>query len=182
MTSVHDIPLPQGPFPLIDADPHFARVVRFYRPSDYLVWAGFTASGPIIDGLSEYVPYTASSKSFRESVEGFLYSTKSTKSIFKNYPSIALGALAGFLYTYNRSSARFFGATENSREVEKDLKELKLRAKKGLPLYGTSYLPENLQDLAARYSRLAQLKLYIFPWFNFVNHNNHGVDVAKYYE
>lgn len=34
------------PFPLIDADPHAARVVRYMRPSDYAVWASAAAAGP----------------------------------------------------------------------------------------------------------------------------------------
>ena len=30
----------------IDLDPHFARVIRYFRPSDYVVWGALTASGP----------------------------------------------------------------------------------------------------------------------------------------
>jgi hypothetical protein len=33
-------------FPLIDSDPHFARVVRYFRPSDYATWGLATAAGP----------------------------------------------------------------------------------------------------------------------------------------
>jgi len=33
-------------YPLIDSDPHFARVVRYFRPSDYATWAVATAAGP----------------------------------------------------------------------------------------------------------------------------------------
>jgi hypothetical protein len=36
----------ETPYPLIDADPHFSRVVRYMRPSDYAVWAGATAAFP----------------------------------------------------------------------------------------------------------------------------------------
>jgi NADH-ubiquinone oxidoreductase complex I, 21 kDa subunit len=36
----------ETPYPLIDADPHFSRVVRYMRPSDYVVWAGATAAFP----------------------------------------------------------------------------------------------------------------------------------------
>ena len=35
-----------SPYPLIDADPHFTRVVRYMRSSDYAVWAGATAAFP----------------------------------------------------------------------------------------------------------------------------------------
>jgi hypothetical protein len=75
-------------------------------------------------------------------------------------------------------------------------------AKEGKALYGESYMPEHVQDASARNSRHAQLKfskylcflarwilrdikynsffLGAFPWFNFANHNNHGVDTSKY--
>ena len=34
------------PYPLIDADPHFSRVVRYFRPSDYATWAAATGAFP----------------------------------------------------------------------------------------------------------------------------------------
>ena len=34
------------PYPLLDADPHFLRVVRYFRPSDYAWIAGSTVVGP----------------------------------------------------------------------------------------------------------------------------------------
>lgn len=36
----------QTPYPLIDADPHAGRVIRYMRPSDYAAWAGAAAAGP----------------------------------------------------------------------------------------------------------------------------------------
>ena len=36
------------PYPLIDADPHFGRVVRYMRPSDYAVWGGAAVAGPAL--------------------------------------------------------------------------------------------------------------------------------------
>lgn len=36
----------ETPYPLIDADPHASRVIRYFRPSDYAVWAGATAAFP----------------------------------------------------------------------------------------------------------------------------------------
>ena len=36
----------ETPYPLIDADPHASRVVRYFRPSDYAVWAGSTVAFP----------------------------------------------------------------------------------------------------------------------------------------
>ena len=34
------------PYPLIDSDPHFFRVVRYMRPSDYAVWGAAAAAAP----------------------------------------------------------------------------------------------------------------------------------------
>ena len=44
------MPLKETPhdFPLIDADPHAARVIRYMRPADYALWAGATAAGPSV--------------------------------------------------------------------------------------------------------------------------------------
>ena len=36
----------ETPYPLVDADPHASRVVRYMRPSDYAVWAGVTGAFP----------------------------------------------------------------------------------------------------------------------------------------
>lgn len=36
----------ETPYPLIDADPHASRVIRYMRPSDYGVWAAATAAFP----------------------------------------------------------------------------------------------------------------------------------------
>ena len=36
----------ETPYPLIDADPHASRVIRYFRPSDYAVWAGATGAFP----------------------------------------------------------------------------------------------------------------------------------------
>jgi hypothetical protein len=77
---------------------------------------------------------------------------------------------------------RFYGFTENKREVEMDMKEMVAKVKKGEPLYGNSSLTPYQQGMAARNSRYAGLFLQAIPWFNFVNHNYHGVDTAKYYQ
>lgn len=36
----------ETPYPLIDADPHASRVMRYMRPSDLAAWAGATAAFP----------------------------------------------------------------------------------------------------------------------------------------
>ncbi|KAI4153719.1 MAG: hypothetical protein LQ340_002142 [Diploschistes diacapsis] len=70
---------------------------------------------------------------------------------------------------------------ENKREQEMDMREMVDKVKKGEPLYGESELTPYMQGVAARNSRYTGVWLYVVPWFNFVNHNQHGVDTAKYY-
>jgi hypothetical protein len=96
--------------------------------------------------------------------------------------SVGVGMCAGFLLMYERSAARFYGFTENRREIEMDMREMTDRVKKGLPIYGESTLTEYMQGAASRQSRYSGIFLHVMPWFNFVNHNQHGVDTAKYYQ
>lgn len=77
---------------------------------------------------------------------------------------------------------RFYGMSENAREVEMDMREMVSKVKAGEPLYGESRLSTNMQGVAARQSRYSALFMHVVPWFNFVNHNQHGVDTAKYYQ
>ncbi|KAI1945714.1 hypothetical protein LOZ12_006298 [Ophidiomyces ophidiicola] len=76
---------------------------------------------------------------------------------------------------------RFYGFTENKREEEMDMREMVDKAKKGEPLYGESTLSPYMQGVAARNSRYSGLFIHVIPWFNLVNHNQHGVDTAKYF-
>lgn len=92
-----------------------------------------------------------------------------------------LGVTAGFLLMFSRSQNRFYGFSENRREVEMDLREMTDKVKKGEPLYGVSGMTEYMQGVASRQSRYSGVFLHVMPWFNFVNHNQHGVDTAKYY-
>lgn len=77
---------------------------------------------------------------------------------------------------------RFYGATENEREVKMDMREMVDKVKRDQPLYGESELTPYMQGVAARQSRYSALFMANVPWFNFVNHNQHGVDTAKYYQ
>jgi hypothetical protein len=77
---------------------------------------------------------------------------------------------------------RFYGMSENSREVELDMREMVAKVKAGESLYGESRLTPHMQGVAARQSRYSALFTAVLPWFNFVNHNQHGVDTAKYYQ
>jgi C-terminal of NADH-ubiquinone oxidoreductase 21 kDa subunit len=79
-------------------------------------------------------------------------------------------------------AVRFYGATENAREVEMDMQEMVAKVKAGEPLYGESKLTPHMQGVAARQSRYSALFMATVPWFNFVNHGQHGVDTAKYYQ
>lgn len=80
------------------------------------------------------------------------------------------------------SVVRFYGFTENKREQEMDMREMVNKVKKGEKLYGESTLTSYMQGMASRNSRYSGVWLHVLPWFNFVNHNHHGVDTAKYYQ
>jgi hypothetical protein len=77
---------------------------------------------------------------------------------------------------------RFYGFSENKREQELDMKEMVTKVKAGEPLYGESTVTPYMQGVASRNSRYSGVWLHILPWFNMVNHNQHGVDTAKYYQ
>lgn len=68
-------------------------------------------------------------------------------------------------------AGRFYGFTENSREVEMDMREMVDKVKAGQPLYGTSTVTPYLQGVAARNSRYSELFIHVLPWFNLVNHD-----------
>lgn len=69
------------------------------------------------------------------------------------------------------SPERFYGFTENKREIEMDMREMVDKVKKKEPLYGQSSLSPHLQGVAARNSRYAGTLFYVIPWANFVSHN-----------
>ncbi|KAI4093654.1 MAG: hypothetical protein LQ348_000110 [Seirophora lacunosa] len=79
-------------------------------------------------------------------------------------------------------TVRFYGFSENQREIDMDMREMVDKVKKNEPLYGRSSLTPYMQGVASRNSRYAGVWLHIIPWFNFVNHEQHGVDTAKYYQ
>ncbi|KJX98488.1 nadh-ubiquinone oxidoreductase 21 kda subunit like protein [Zymoseptoria brevis] len=153
-------------YPLIDSDPHFKRVVGYARGSDYIAATAFAASGPALMYWWERIsPSEVGRGGFAQimRLSGFISVT------------------AGFMLFYSRSINRFYGFSENRREIEMDMREMTDRVKKGEPLYGKSTLTEYMQGAASRQSRYAGTFSHVMPWFNFVNHNQHGVDTAKYY-
>ena len=62
--------------------------------------------------------------------------------------------------------------SENQREVDKDMREMVDKIKKGQPLYGTSELTPYMQGVATRNSRYSGVLMHLIPWFNFVNHDH----------
>ncbi|KAL1864656.1 hypothetical protein VTK73DRAFT_5740 [Phialemonium thermophilum] len=157
----------QTDYPLIDNDPHFKRVIRYARPSDYVHGAVAAAAGPgILLAMEKFAPSHVGRGGFARAMRltGFI------------------GLCGGFIYFYQRSILRFYGMSENAREVEMDMREMVDKVKAGQPLYGESKLSPAMQGVAARQSRYSGLFMAVLPWFNFVNHSQHGVDTAKYYQ
>ncbi|KAI9844263.1 MAG: hypothetical protein M1837_005673 [Sclerophora amabilis] len=154
-------------FPLIDTDPHFKRVVSYARPSDYGKAAATAAFGPALMLLWERVAPSHVGRG------GFAPIMRLAG---------AVSATAGFLIFYQSSILRFYGWKENKREVDRDMREMVAKVKKSEPLYGESTLSPYMQGVASRNSRYTGVFLHVIPWFNFVNHNHHGVDTAKYYQ
>jgi len=153
-------------YPLIDSDPHAKRVFGYARRSDYAWGAGAATVCPLAFAVMERVqPAYASPATYTRCLR----------------LAGAIGLLAGAMTVYQRSCNRFYGFTENSREEEMDMREMVDKVKKGEPLYGYSKLSPYMQGVAARNSRYSQLFIHVIPWINAVNHNQHGVDTAKYY-
>ncbi|KAG5438011.1 hypothetical protein PCANB_000358 [Pneumocystis canis] len=154
----------QTEFPVIDTDPHFFRVLRYARISDYLIFIagtiGFPMSMFLLEKWSPSMNKAGSTPGVRL--------------------GCILGACGGFLLAYQRSSFRLWGWMENAREIEIDRIEMQLKKEKNEPLYGKSQLPEDMQKIAAQNSKYSAIKFALFPWFNFVNHNQHDVDPSKY--
>lgn len=158
-------------YEVIDQDPLFSRVVSYFRVSDYALWGAATVAAPLsLVLLEKYEP--AEGRKFKMPPPMFLRATG------------LIGLTAGFILAYNQSSKRFWGVSENKREVEMDRFEIKSLLAKGKNPYGNedSTLTPYLQDVSSRYSRNSQLLLGVIPWFNFVKHPYHGIDLNKYYE
>ncbi|KAI9142286.1 NADH-ubiquinone oxidoreductase complex I, 21 kDa subunit-domain-containing protein [Paraphysoderma sedebokerense] len=143
---------PKPSYPIIDTDPHFNKIIRYMRPSDYGVMLAGTAAFPLgyywLDMQKPLGKLPAALK-----ITGFL------------------GFCGGFLMAYQRSSYRFWGWTENSREINLDKQERDEALALGKSHYKQSTLEPYLQSVAARHSRFMSLKFSIFPWFNVVHHN-----------
>ncbi|KAK0634018.1 NADH-ubiquinone oxidoreductase complex I, 21 kDa subunit-domain-containing protein [Immersiella caudata] len=154
-------------YPLIDNDPHFKRVIRYARTSDYVHGTVAAASAPgLLYAMEKMHPSGVGKGGFSQAMR----------------LAGVIGLGGGFLYFYQRSILRFYGMSENAREIQMDMREMVDRVKGGKTLYGESQLTPAMQGVAARQSRYSALFFAVIPWFNFVNHNQHGVDTAKYYQ
>ncbi|ODV96811.1 hypothetical protein PACTADRAFT_48621 [Pachysolen tannophilus NRRL Y-2460] len=156
-------------YELIDSDPSFNRVVRYMRFSDYASWIAGTAGAPGLLLLFEKL----------EPLEGKTFKMPAASLL---RVSTTVGFIGGFLYAYSSSTKRFWGWTENSKEVSKDRYEVKKALSAKQSPWGKSRLSPYQQDMSSKNSQNSQLLLSIFPWFNFTSHQNHGIDLRKYYE
>ncbi|KAK6198561.1 NADH-ubiquinone oxidoreductase [Scheffersomyces amazonensis] len=163
---------PQGDYELIDVDPHFKRVVGYFRGSDYAAWGAATVGMPLaLQAWERLEPAAGSLKAPGKVPAGALRT------------ATLLGFLGGFYLAYSRSSQRFLGWSENAREVKKDRYEIKKLLSQGkLPYHeNESVLDDRLKDVANRNSQYSFTLLAIFPWFNIAHHPYHGVSIQKYY-
>lgn len=164
---------PQSDYEIIDVDPHFNRVVSYFRPSDYAVWGLTAAAFPISLQVWERLePMNGSFKAPTKIPGGTLRA------------ATLLGFIGGFYLSYVNSSKRFLGWSENAREVKKDRYEIKkLLSQEKLPYHeNESKLDDRLKDIANRNSQYSFTMLSVLPWFNFAHHPYHGVNIEKYYE
>ncbi|CUM63523.1 uncharacterized protein PRCAT00001100001 [Priceomyces carsonii] len=160
-------------YELIDVDPHFKRVVAYFRPSDYGFWAATTAGFPLaLQAWERLEPREGAFKAPARIPGGALRA------------ATLLGFVGGFYFAYIRSSRRFLGWSENAREVKKDRYQIKkLLAQEKLPYHeNESVLDDRLKDIANRNSQYSFATMAIIPWFNFAHHPYHGVNIQKYYE
>lgn len=163
---------PQSDYELIDVDPHFLRVVRYFRSLDLGIWAATTAAFPLaLQAWEKLEPAEGAFKAPGKVPGGALRT------------ATLLGFVGGFYLAYVRSSKRFLGWTENSREVSKDRYEIKkLLSQEKLPYHeNVSVLDDRLKDIANRNSQYSFTAIAILPWFNFAHHPYHGVSIDKYY-
>lgn len=164
---------PHSDYELIDVDPHFNRVVSYFRPSDYGFWAATAVGFPLaLQAWERLEPAAGAFKAPLKVPGGALRA------------ATLLGVAGGFYLAYIRSSRRFLGWSENAREVSKDRYEIKkLLSQEKLPYHeNESVLDDRMKDIANRNSQYSFTLMAIIPWFNLAYHPYHGVNIQKYYE
>ncbi|KAI4723813.1 hypothetical protein E4T49_08456 [Aureobasidium sp. EXF-10728] len=205
MPSTTDVPMRERQqVPAKALNTPYPRVLGYARPGDYLYGVGFGASIPAAMTLMERVSPSGVSRSVFASAmrlsggigicAGFFlcYSrsiSASTHPAFFLFVHKSLGhrtrtweKLQKVANTASKNTDRFYGFTENRREIDMDMREMVDKVKRGEELYGKSQMTEYMQGVASRQSRYSGIWIHMMPWFNFVNHNQHGVDTAKYYQ
>lgn len=163
----------QSDYEVIDADPHFYRVLSYMRTSDYGLWAAATVGSPLVlQAWERLEPNSGAFKAPARVPGGPLRA------------ATLLGFLGGFYLAYVRSSKRFLGWSENAREVKKDRYEIKKLLSQGkLPYHeNESSLDDRMKDIANRNSQYSFLTMAFIPWFNLAHHPYHGINIQKYYE
>ncbi|KAJ2552558.1 hypothetical protein EV175_003267 [Coemansia sp. RSA 1933] len=85
-----------------------------------------------------------------------------------------IGLAHAFVFMYTKTSMRFFGFSENAREIRMYREEYRKLKAQGKSMHGESRLPLSLQRIAAGYTTGAFLNYDVAPIFNFVNHPYHG--------
>ncbi|KAJ2350616.1 hypothetical protein GGF43_004274 [Coemansia sp. RSA 2618] len=129
------------------------------RASDYAMGIALTAVGPaFMYWMEKYQPMGLGHKALRRTM-GF---------------ATVIGASMGFLTAYAASSARFWGTSENAREIRMYREEYRRLKAQGKPMHGTSSLPLSIQRTSSEYSTGAFMNFDVIPWFNFINHPFHG--------
>ncbi|CAI5756262.1 unnamed protein product [Candida verbasci] len=160
-------------YELIDGDPYFFKVLRYFRSSDYLNWGILTATPPILMKLWEhYEPHQGKG---RKPIPMSGMTLRAATSI---------GFFGGFFLAYIKTARRFLGWEENSTEVSKDRFEMKKLLSEGIPPYfeHLSSLDDRTKDVSNRNSQYSVAMLFLLPWFNLSYHPYHQVDLKKYYE
>lgn len=148
---VADVNVLRTPFPVVDADPHFGRVVRYLRPSDYGLWAAGTLAAPAALYGLEMADSTLP-RGMKPHPHGRFVHLRHSLRL-----TAFLGFAGGFLLAYQNCSLRLWGWKENQLEQDRDREELGARAAQGLPLYGETDLPEYIQGVAHRNSMWSQV-------------------------
>ena len=99
-----------APFPVVDADPHFNRVLRNLRSQDYLLWGGATAFAPgALYGMGAPGPYPrrgTSSHAPSLSPAELADPTRTPRALMRTSLRLAtfLGFAGGFLLAYQNAS------------------------------------------------------------------------------
>lgn len=93
------------PYPLIDADPHAFRVVRYMRPSDYVWWSAGTVAFPSAYYLwsksLSIVIYRLNPADLADPSVGVQTTMRSALKLCGT-----LGFVGGFLFAYQSSSSQ----------------------------------------------------------------------------